>query len=583
MTKQRARWERLKKANGIKKDVDILREIYWFLREHGETKETEKDFIDKKKGSFHSMIDGARSFDARYYYPMEKKLHTSGPYITDGIGEEMNRNEQRGIRNAAYTDTVGNYETLIAEGVVMEQDEYQFTLLDYMIDFESENGFEFFASKDMLPFNEICIYRHGHNLELSQRQDDSLACTMIKVCKPATMLKYLNGFYFAERGQNPDSIEDDARQLHEMMTQWLANNEPIRIALSNCKRIPLAQANPGAYSNDGKPLGETVFVNYFFNLMLEMWWLCWNHIDEGDRISLEVFSRAIELNKEAMETILSLGYQTYRLSEHGYVYAGRMLCGSIAVLPSGVERFVDRLSEATVRKYNELVNQIQEFQDKITADSRVSVIDGEMRLTPSDDSALYSFYKLVKESRVTSVALWLEEKCKGKDRFELPAGKQMPIHYQGNHDLYKQALRLLASVDAIGEKDLGEGKTYVFPELTNRFFFVDDEKVTGIAPSIVTVGGRYDNLAEFLAQTTLTIPVFVLAGTLVTSIATSLKTYGLNKKEAERALPLMREYLNQTASALDPDDENNKSLIAAARTRATWLELYTKEIISQIK
>ena len=583
MSTLRERLERLKKANGFTTDADLLREIYQYLYMRSEVKETEREFLRKAKGSFSSMIDEERDFDQRYFYPLEKALHTSAVYLIEGTGEIMEENEQCGLRYTASTDTQGNYQKLIGEGVYLEQDEYQCTLLDYMIDYEARNGFEFFAQRNELPLNSVCVYdRVGFSLDLSQRSEEQLVTTMLKVCKPETMLKYLNGFYFIENGTDPSNIDDYTKQDHAVLASWLVSNKALRVALSNYKRIPLSIANPIASRKDGKPLGESVFINYFFNLMVREWWTDLDQPEEEEHVTRDLFATAIELNKVAMASILDLGYPTYRLAKNGIVYADGIMCGSIVVMPRA-EGLEAAFSPRTLEKYNELLDQIQGFQEKITEGSQMAIVGGEMRLEKQHNPDFYSFYGLMREKKVSCVAMWLQEEIKGKDRFRLPSGNQAPISGQGNPELFNQAIKVLSAIDQLSEESLGSEKTYAFPGLTNRSFFVDNERVTGIAPTKVIIGERYDNLAELLSSTSLAMPTYIAADGMVASVAQALKTYGVQKSSVSRALELMESYYLRSTATIDQADERGKSLIASAHQRALWLKLYKKEIISQFK
>ena len=587
MSTLKERLSRLKKENDYQSDSELLRNIYKYLYKNASPKVkgcSEDEFVRRTKGSFSSMIDEKRAFDQDFFYPLEKALHTSMVYILEGTGEHMNETDQRGLRYAASTDTVGNYETLINEEVYMEQDEYRCTLLDYMIEYQSRNGFEFFASRNQLPLNEFGTHdRVPLGLDMNHHDGIDLIGTMLKVCRTETMLKYLNGYYLAENGRDPALIGEQFEKDLDALSSLLASNAAIRAALSDCRTISLKKANPAVRSMDGKPLGDSVFVNFFFNLMLEACLRASDPKDENGQVIGDMFAKAIELNEIAMPAILGLGYRHYRLGKYGYVYVDGATCGSIAVPPLAAEGMAASFSKDTMAAYDKLVEQIRGFQERITANSQMAVVGREMRLAKQENPDFYDFYRLMKETGNEAVASWLGEAGKEKDIFRLPAGKQMPITQEATAKQFKDALAVLASIDAVSESALGEGKVYAFPGLTNRTFFVEGDKVTGIAPLKAVVGSRYDNLAEFVASTCLSMPTYFSAGRMVAAVADTLKAYGVTKKEAADAIAAIAKHYLENSKTVNTDDEPGKILVASAHQRAVWLDLYAKEILNLFK
>ena len=586
MSTLKERLNNLKKESEYKTNSDLLRFIYKYLYEKEPKRVrgvTEEEFVNNTKGSFSSMIDEKRDFDPLYFYPLEKALGTSMVYILEGTGQPMDQKEQRGLRYAAYTDTKGNYEKVISEEVYLEQDEYRCTLLDYMIDYKSAFGFEFFAYRDELPVDEICQHKGGYCLSVYKHSFDDLVSTMLSVCKSETILKYLNGYYFVEKGIDPNFLGENVKSELDLLAIKLASKTDLRDRLANFREYPLTTANPALHVEKGQTVGNAIFVNFFFNQMLQNWYPDAARPDESDRLMREMFEKAIEINKVVMPAIISLNYKTYRIDKYGYVYSDGLLCGSIAVLTWRLEEMSAELSQKTMDVYKTLVDQIEEFELRITANSRLSVLNGEMRLVKHDNPIFYDFYRLMKESNVSTIAQWLGETTNGKDHFKLPDGKQGALNLQSGSNQFKEALEILSEIDSIGEKALGNGRTYSFPNLTNRSFFIEGESVTGFAPLDVKIGGRYDNLAELLASTTLISPTFFSANSTVASVASALKIYGLSKKELSQAIRSMSDHFMETSSSINADEERGKILIALAHQRALWLKLFEKEIISQYK
>lgn len=585
MSTLRERLNGLKKKKGIKSDSELLKGIYQKLREDGKIKDVSEDeFVRKAKGSFSAMIDEKRAFDQDYFFPLEHILDTSMLYLIDGKGGNDEYSHQRGLHFAAVTDTKTNYQTLIDEGVYLEQDEYQYTLLDYMIENDSRNGFEFFAERGELPVSEIGMFNAvGLSLRMNQNTPESLLQGILRFCKPETALKYFDGYYFAERGENPENLDVDTKNDLEVVASLLSLNAPLRAALADYKIISLRTANPGIQSVDGKPLGDGVFVNFFLHEMVQTWHPDIDADKDAGHPTRELFVKAIEINEIAMEAILSLGYSSYRVEPCGFIYSGGVLCGSIVNVPGGPADGMDVFfDQKTIDTYDELCRQVQMFKDRVTEGNRVTIDGGIMLVAKQNNQPFYDFYRLMGASNVDSVAVWLEDQSSRKDAFRLTGGEQCPIG-QNKGELFKEALKILSEIDAVSETALGKGKIYAFPLLTNRSFFVDEERVTGIAPTEVRVGERYDNLAAFIADVCLSIPQFYLAEGMVRSVAHAIKSYGVGKKHVAECLAMIANYYRRTAEEIDKEGDRGKMLIAEKCQRALWIELFTGDIVEQFK
>ncbi len=577
----RERLEKLRKSKGIKSNSDLLRMMYKDLRLEGKIDyQDPEEFVRKTKGSFSQMIDQAngRSFNQDFYLPLEKILDTSMVYLLEGRGEPMPENyHDRGIKYAAATDNEDNYKRLIEEDVYLEEDEYRWTLLDYILKNNSKNGLEFVAKRGELPLTEYgCADPSCPGLQMNQHGAEELIEAMTKLCSPESIVKYFNGYYFVENGRNPRTIQDE--ETNEIMNHLavIMERKDVREKLSDYKRIPLSKANPGIRDKLGNPLGDTAFVDMMFNLMLEYVFSTTAKISED--IQIELLDKAYQLNEQVMPLILSLPFESYTIGRYGYIYNGRDVFGSIALLGCDVS-CLDQWTEDVRKSALKLKSQIQDFSDKIVGKDRAVDMGREIRIPKQKNPAFYEFYEVMKDCEW--VAQYNQEKSVTEDWLRRPEGEPVTLSPNDNSALFLNTLEVLAQIDAISESALGAGKTYVFPKINNRLFFALGDYVTGIAPTEVIIGNRYDNLAELLAQTCLLIPGFNSWSSQVVMIANALKSYGIKKKEVKGVMTELHDSFIRSMAKYDPAKE--KAFIANSNLRALWCDLYAKEIYDQFK
>lgn len=577
----RERLEKLRKSKGIKSNSDLLRMMYKDLRLEGKIDyQDPEEFVRKTKGSFSQMIDQAngRSFNQDFYLPLEKILDTSMVYLLEGRGEPMPENYQdRGIKYAAATDNEGNYKRLIEEDVYLEEDEYRWTLLDYILENNSKNGLEFVAKRGELPLTEYgCADPSCPGLQMNQHGAEELIEAMTKLCSTDSIVKYFNGYYFVENGRNPQTIQDE--ETTEIMNHLaiLMERKDVREKLSDYKRILLSKANPGIRDKFGNPLGNTAFVNMMFNLMLEYVFSTTAKISED--IQIELLDKAYQLNEQVMPLILSLPFESYTIGRYGYIYNGRDVFGSIALLGCDAS-CLDQWPEDVRNSALKLKSQIQDFSDKIVGKDRAVDMGREIRIPKQKNPAFYEFYEVMKHCEW--VAQYNQEKSVTEDWLRRPEGEPVTLSPNDDSALFLNALEVLAQIDAISESALGAGKTYVFPKINNRLFFALGDSVMGIAPTEIAIGSRYDNLAELLAQTCLLIPGFNPWSNQTVNVANALKGYGIKKKEVKGVMDELHDSFIRSMAKYD--SVNEKAFIASAQLRALWCDLYAKEIYDQFK
>lgn len=577
----RERLEKLRKSKGIKSNSDLLRMMYKDLRLGGKIDyQDPEEFVRKTKGSFSQMIDQAngRSFNQDFYLPLEKILDTSMVYLLEGRGEPMPENyHDRGIKYAAATDNEDNYKRLIEEDVYLEEDEYRWTLLDYILENNSKNGLEFVARRGELPLTEYgCADPSCPGLQMNQHGAEELIEAMTKLCSPESIAKYFNGYYFVENGMNPRTIQDE--ETTEIMNHLavIMERKDVREKLSDYKRILLSKANPGIRDKFGNPLGNTAFVNMMFNLMLEYVFSTTAKISED--IQIELLDKAYQLNEQVMPLILSLPFESYTIGRYGYIYNGRDVFGSIALLGCDAS-YLDQWTEDVRKSALKLKSQIQDFSDKIVGKDGAVDMGREIRIPKQKNPAFYEFYEVMKHCEW--VAQYNQEKSVTEDWLRRPEGEPVTLSPNDNSALFLNALEVLAQIDAISESALGAGKTYVFPKINNRLFFALGDSVMGIAPTEIAIGSRYDNLAELLAQTCLLIPGFNPWSNQAVNVANALKGYGIKKKEVKGVITELHDSFIRSMAKYDP--VNEKAFIASAQLRALWCDLYAKEIYDQFK
>ena len=153
------RFDELMKKKNLNQIV-LLMQIHNML--YPEKSNESYDFAKKRKGNFSKMINGTRPFKYEYVVPLERILNTTMDYIING--EESNVGIQLRNKGIEYTAYLNDYDEYVKFGaetdsegnlIISNYDEYNKNLLNYIIEYQSEQGIAYLYN-----YPKICTNKH---------------------------------------------------------------------------------------------------------------------------------------------------------------------------------------------------------------------------------------------------------------------------------------------------------------------------------------------------------------------------------------------------------------------------------------
>ena len=231
-----------KKALDLKgfKQTDLLIKI---LEKCGEKNYYEK--VNSEKSNFTNMIKGKRPFKVEYVRAIEELLELR---FSDLYKEEEyipRFYENKGIRYAAATDKIEEYERVIKEinNVFIKNDEYGKSIFDYICEYNSKNGLDYLFNKLNLHCtpNRAIIVVNGEETNI---YEDSILKIVKMICQNNksdyfNMLfppnfrmgyRYLNSYLFHNDNfykyiLSSDSVINELLKLHDTTLDALNGTE----------------------------------------------------------------------------------------------------------------------------------------------------------------------------------------------------------------------------------------------------------------------------------------------------------------------------------------------------------------------
>ena len=569
----RKRIETLKELNGFRTDAEVIGAIFRFKRSRKEKmgKINEFEYIEKNKGSFSQCCSGSRKFKPEDYLAIEYVLNTSMAYILEGKGEISKEFKPSGIRYAAFTDTIGNYEELIREEIINSSDEYNKMLLDYMIDYKSKNGFVYFAERNMLPLSST----GGHNFDSNclhylPHDNKRLLIALCELLPIDLLIKYFDGFLDY---QDIVYSQIDERQNTSFTDEVIAKaieREDLRKALIACRKINLDSYNRGIRLGEGKSFGEGLFVNYGLTVMIKY---ALSH-DIDDEIRVELLEGAIKVNKESFEFASTFAEEELKIDKYGYItnQYGHVYYGSIAV-PSEVSVEISNQSKELL---NQLNRQVHDYHEFISNHSKISVFANEIFADKQENQDYYNFFKLMNSRGFKIVPLFKKDASKDKDLFEVSNSEKSRIANGTDEDL-KAILAAIKIIDEISSKELN-GKTYY---LVDPSIYMLGGDVNYIMPKDAFVSSKYSNLVRFINDNAMWSLYETRNKVKINRFIHLIRTYGISRDELEEFIRDFIVLSEEQAQSIDKTSDRGKELALKTLENKAWIEIYHDSIVKE--
>ena len=152
-------FKRLYEEKGISGNADLLRKMYdSYYKNKQEISCDRQSWVKSQAPDFGKKITGERTFTESDQKAIERALDMSWVDIVEPLSEKPGKTkefEQKGLRYAAYMDEERYYQELVDfedtyRSVLFNEDEYEKTIIDYIIDNKAENGLRFLINEGYL-------------------------------------------------------------------------------------------------------------------------------------------------------------------------------------------------------------------------------------------------------------------------------------------------------------------------------------------------------------------------------------------------------------------------------------------------
>ena len=264
--------DQLMKKNNIDTRTDLLRKIFC---EIGKAPESYV-LAEKNKGNFSKMIKGERPFTMDYIIAMEKILKTSFANIFSDEENCYKNKNKRTLESVALSHVYDEYKAIDNEfdvngdPVLFNLDEYGYSIIDYIIQYDSIEGIQYLVEKRGMKFNNFSNTFYINDSDLycyifdKKSHPIQIARLLAEKEKTNLFLSIFDTYEILETGVVKSLY------TNEDFLKVILDNEMILRSMLSCKKIKLKDVNYGLIdptNKEGWILNP--IVNFVFNCALE--------------------------------------------------------------------------------------------------------------------------------------------------------------------------------------------------------------------------------------------------------------------------------------------------------------------------
>ena len=564
--------------------TQLLMKIHDIL--YPELHEERYDFCEKNKGNFSKMINGIRSFPFEYVAPMERILNTTMDYIVNG-GEQCPQLRNKGIEYTAYLNDYEQYVRLGAETVndddlVIEfYDEYGKGIIDYIIEYQSEQGIKYLYDNCNLRYERLydwlaCLRR----IRINNREQ------MLMIAELLVLKREYNLLY-----RIFDPFQNITYQ-HGNKDRFLNSRELMDLILNDCKLLKeyLKSETLDLSSDSTRNLGysdssfkECVFINPMLGDMLTC---ALGDIQKHEKAVNEILDFGIEHGKSMIrfaEKNYSSFIEEIKINENGYITKGWIRIGSVLCynklvdpdLPDGIKEKINTLAAQKNAILNLKVPNVP-TENTITQDGKY------IWKKSSGNETEYEMYRLCEKLGIDTVPKYYESK-EGLDRIDYMPGDVKNSY--GDIEIGKivGVVRWLKEFqEKIGDS-LGE-KTYVHGALNVRAIKYKDNEISGVINwQNCRVGEKYRDFIYIIINWLHPGLSERRGKEVCKDILTLLKEYGASEELRINLPSLINNEVEKRLATLDKEGFNYEGQYRYLRNIQIFLELHGDKISGENK
>ena len=577
------RIDELMKQNNIDTYITLLRKI--FKCSVRDESKTDVQWATNQKSNFTNMLKGKRPFTVEMILGLEHVLHTS----MDSIINDLPYNERYQPRGLEYTvacDDFSEYLKLDGEtddeavNILRNTDEYNKSLLDYIIKYRSVNGIRFLCEKHNFFFNPMNnMFNADSSMPIICGNYDSAPMEIAKLLaeKEETdlFIEIFDPFYETSRYVDTDRYLYNKK---EFVRTVLTSGKVLQKMLSS-KEIPIKDANRGLVSY-GYDFDDVSFINPLLMLLLQ------EAVNQGNYTYIkQIVDFGRDFNKKQLQFIQERRSEkqlkNIRVDDSGCLSDGAIKIGNLLVYSEPID---PTLPDKVKILLNDLTAQKEELEllPEIDYDGGVHKVfkikDNCVLKKSSNNPVEYEMLRYMKSKGFSKVPEFYETKD-GVDKLSYIQGETFKYKQGRTDEKLDSLIRFLKEFHSICEQNLGKGNAYLHGKYDNEDIVYDGENVKAVINwDNCYIGNPYEDLVEIIFEWTDISSYIRRNDCVLRSIQKILKIYRGDETSESDFAQIMKDCLEKKLERIDKSAKNYSWWYETIKHAETFVDLYEDEL-----
>ena len=577
------RIDELMKQNNIDTYITLLRKI--FKCSVCDESKTDVQWATNQKSNFTNMLKGKRPFTVEMILGLEHVLHTSMDSIINNLPYKE-RYQPRGLEYTVACDDFSEYLKLDGEtddeavNILRNTDEYNKSLLDYIIKYRSANGIRFLCEKHNFFFNPMNnMFYVDSSMPIICGNYDSAPMEIAKLLaekeESDLFIEVFDPFYETSRYVDTDRYLYNKK---EFVRTVLTSGKVLQKMLSS-KEIPIKDANRGLVSY-GYDFDDVSFINPLLMLLLQ------EAVNQGNYTYIkQIVDFGRDFNKKQLqfihERLSEKQLKNIRVDDIGYLSDGRTKIGNLLVYDEPID---PTLPDRIKILLNELTDQKEELEllPEIDYDGGVHKVfkikDNYVLKKSSNNPVEYEMLGYMKSKGFSKVPEFYETKD-GVDKLSYIQGETFKYKQGRTDEKLDSLIRFLKEFHSISEQKLGKGNAYLHGKYDNEDIVYDGENVKAVINwDNCYIGNPYEDLVEIIFEWTDISSYIRRNDRVLRSIQKILKIYRGDETSESDFAQIMKDCLEKKLERIDKSANNYSGWYETIKHAETFVDLYESEL-----
>lgn len=578
------RIDELMKQNNIDTYITLLRKI--FKCSVRDESKTDVQWATNQKSNFTNMLKGKRHFTEEMILGLEHVLRTSMDSIINDLPYKE-RYQPRGLEYTVACDDFSEYLKLDGEtddeavNILRNTDEYNKSLLDYIIKYRSANGIRFLCEKHNFFFNPMNnMFYVDSSMPIICGNYDSAPMEIAKLLaeKEETdlFIEIFDPFYETSRYVDTDRYLYNKK---EFVRTVLTSGKVLQKMLSS-KEIPIKDANRGLVSY-GYDFDDVSFINPLLMLLLQ------EAVNQGNYTYIkQIVDFGRDFNKKQLqfihERLSEKQLKNIRVDDIGYLSDGRTKIGNLLVYcepidPTLPDRIKILLNDLTAQK--EELELLPEIDYDGGVHKSFKIVDNKYVLKKSSNNPVeYEMLRYMGSKGFSKVPEFYETKD-GVDRFGYIQGETFKYKQGRTNEKLNSLIRFLKEFHSICEQKLGKGNAYLHGKYDNEDIVYDGENVKAVINwDNCYIGNPYEDLVEIIFEWTDISSYIRRNDRVLRSIREILKIYRGDEACESGFAQIMKDCMEKKLERIDKSANNYSGWYETIKHAETFVDLYESEL-----